>query len=484
MSEPVPAGFRLRPAHDLRRKDAGRVLVGGTPFRILRLSSAGASLLSGWFSGQSVGDRPAHGSLARRLLDAGLVHAEASDDHNHPNSYAPADVTAVIPVHDDPAGLALTLTQLADTSTIIVDDGSDKALTVDHRSGPQLIRRSVAGGPGLARNDGLREVTTPLTLFIDAGVSLSPASLRSLIRQFDDPTVAVVAPRIGVPPSGQSAVSALGRYELDRSPLDLGSEPGQVGPGRRLSYVPSACLLARTAVVQQVGGFDPDLRYGEDVDLIWRLAEEHTVLFFPTAVATHPPRHSLLAFCQQRLGYGSAAGPLAHRHGSKVAPVRSSGWSLAVVGLAFLRRPWLAAAVGAGTAIALAPKLDPLPDPQVEAALLASKGHWWTFRSLCQTSLRTWWPLTAIALLSGIGRRTAFLAASIGWVQRLLDRPANPLVDLALGPIDDLSYGTGVWLGAFRQRSARALLPDLVNWPPRAAKARKREKTSNWVRTK
>ncbi len=478
MTEPLPAGFFLRPGSDLRRRDNGRILVGGTPFRILRLSSAGASLVSAWFNHEPVSDKPAHRALARRLADAGLVYPEARPDEAEQAIGPTSAVTAVIPVHNDPDGLALTLTQLADTATVVIDDGSDQAISLAHRTDHRLIRRATAGGPGVARNDGLQQVDTPLTLFIDAGVVLSPADLRSLERQFDDPAVAAVAPRVTTRSDAGSARSAVDRYEMDRSPLDLGEEPGRVGPGRRLSYVPSACLVVRTDVVRGVGGFDPALRYGEDVDLMWRLADDHTVLFHASAVASHPPRPSLAAFCRQRLGYGSAAGPLAHRHGSTVAPVRSSGWSLAVAGLALVGHPWLAAVAGAGTAVALAPKLDPLPDPQVEAVLLASKGHWWTLRSLCQTSLRTWWPLTALAIFSGFGRRTALLAAGVGWLQRLLDHPAKPVIDLALGPIDDISYGTGVWLGAVRQRSARALLPALVNWPPRSAKSSMSEETS------
>ena len=44
----------------------------------------------------------------------------------------------------------------------------------------------------------------------------------------------------------------------------------------KVSYVPTAALLVRRAALDSVtpgGGavFDPALRYGEDVDLVWRL---------------------------------------------------------------------------------------------------------------------------------------------------------------------------------------------------------------------
>jgi hypothetical protein len=52
------------------------VLVGGSPVRVLRLTSAGARAVAGWFSGVPVGDSATARALARRLLDAGIAHPD------------------------------------------------------------------------------------------------------------------------------------------------------------------------------------------------------------------------------------------------------------------------------------------------------------------------------------------------------------------------------------------------------------------------
>src|SRR5260370_30770258 len=74
------------------------------------------------------------------------------------------------------------------------------------------------------------------------------------------------APR-GRPRAGQTAA---GRYLDARAPVDLGPREARVAPLTRLAYVPTAALLARCSAIVG-GGFDPGLRYGEDVDLIWRM---------------------------------------------------------------------------------------------------------------------------------------------------------------------------------------------------------------------
>src|SRR5262249_60788155 len=81
------------------------------------------------------------------------------------------------------------------------------------------------------------------------------------------------APMVGaaargvLPVTGQNVVS---RYLAARAPVDLGPREARVAPLTRLSYVPTAALLVRCSAIAG-RGFDPGLRYGEDVDLIWRM---------------------------------------------------------------------------------------------------------------------------------------------------------------------------------------------------------------------
>src|SRR5262252_5006687 len=67
----LPAGFAVQLAADVHRSRNGRLMLGGSPPRLLRLTPAAAQLLQpGHFT---VTDR-ASGVLARRLVDSGVVN--------------------------------------------------------------------------------------------------------------------------------------------------------------------------------------------------------------------------------------------------------------------------------------------------------------------------------------------------------------------------------------------------------------------------
>ena len=463
---PLPSDHRLEPTSDLRRLSAGRILVGGAPLTIVRLSEAGTKAVDSWFAGEPVGQDPSHQHLARRLLANGMAHPILGQRTKQP---LPA-LTVIIPVRNDSAGLEQTLASLDGNMAAVVvgDDGSDVPVSIPSAAGVSnlaIIRNEVALGPGRARQQGLAKVKTQTVLFIDAGVEIKPAGLDHLLRHLEDETLVAVAPRIVSPPESH----LVGRYEQRRSALDLGPTPSLVGPGRAVPYVPTACLAAQANALEQCGGFDPDLRYGEDVDLVWRLGKLGDVRYVAEVEARHPPRSTIVALMTQRWSYGTAATPLAERHDDAVSPARLSSWSVAVASLLIAGHPLAAAALAVGTARALQPKIAPMPAVSVEAALLAGRGHWYGGLSMLTALARTWIPLAGLAaLLFPSQRRRIGLTVGAAFTRRVLDGPRQPgpaAVDLALGVVDDLSYCAGVWQGSLRARSIKALKPRFVSWP-------------------
>ena len=71
---PATAGLRLRPDRGLRSRVGGTVLVGGSPYRLMRLGPAGARQVTAWWAGAPVAGPQAVQALARRLLAAGMAH--------------------------------------------------------------------------------------------------------------------------------------------------------------------------------------------------------------------------------------------------------------------------------------------------------------------------------------------------------------------------------------------------------------------------
>jgi len=416
--------------------------------------------------------------LIDRLLGAGVLHPQPRS-----GSVPASRVTVVIPVRDRPEHLDALLASIESTtehcgkpaSILVVDDGSvDPAATaaVAEVHGVELLRLNESVGPAGARNAGLHQVHTPLVMFIDSDCAVTPGWLDDLLGVFLDDRVAVAAPRV----LAVGGLGAAAQYDRSRSPLDLGDQDALVTPGSRVSYVPAAALVARTEVLQELGGFDGSLLVGEDVDLVWRVAASgRSVRYCPAAQVTHPPRLGLGQWCRQRFDYGTSAAALDQRHPGAVAPAACSPWSLAVWSVAAAGYPVLGVLVAGATAAASVQRLQPSGVPSGEAARLAVLGHLGAGRMLARASVRTWWPITlAAAVVSRRARRLALLAIGVSAADALRTRRdgPDPIRFAALTVLDDLSYGAGVWVGCAQERSFGALRPRVMTRPPGPADTR------------
>ncbi|WP_250286836.1 mycofactocin biosynthesis glycosyltransferase MftF, partial [Frankia sp. CiP1_Cm_nod2] len=378
-----PADGVLRLVFDpgTRRWADGQVLLGGSPLRVLRLPAAGARLVGEWMRGQPVGPDPARRRLADRLVAAGIAHPV----YERPRLRL-SDVTLVVPVRDHAAALERLLAALGAAGELGTAGEANKAgggskaggeskagegdaretrkvgeageagelaevVVVDDGSVPPLPRATVRHrrprGPAAARNTGWRRAGTELVAFLDADVRPGPGWLEPLLAHFDAPDVAAVAPRVTSLPGR----SLLARYERARSPLDLGGAAAPVRPASRVSYVPSAALVVRAAALRELRGFDERMRFGEDVDLVWRLVRAGwQVRYEPASRVGHAPRVRWTAWLRQRFDYGTSAAPLAARHGTAIAPVRMSVWSALSWAAVAAGRPRAGLAAAAGTA--------------------------------------------------------------------------------------------------------------------------------------
>lgn len=428
------------------------MLLGGQPARMLRLTVAGARLVAAWRAGEPVGSSVGAQALAKRLVDAGLVHPR-------PEPRAADDVAVVIPAHGRPDVLAACVARVGSCAeVVIVDDGSPVPLAGQKRTSgvlfspaavgeTRIVRRDARGGPAAARNAGLAATSAPFVAFLDSDTLPTPGWLETVMGHFDDPRVAAVAPRVRVP-RGETAIAD---YEAVRSPLDLGDAPGIVGPGRRIGFVPAAALVVRRAALGSSAPFDEAMRYGEDVDLVWRLAAAGwTVRYEPAAVVEHPHRASARAWLAQRAAYGSSAGPLARRHPGRmrhlvVPPAALAPWVLALAG-----RPRLAL----GAALAVTARAVQRGAHRPGLAKLALEGQ---VRAAGQIATAAWRPYAPLLATTRRGRRllAVTLAANV-----LADRPALDLPRHAvLRAADDLAYAAGVLAGCVHSRTLSPLLP-------------------------
>ncbi|WP_369139148.1 mycofactocin biosynthesis glycosyltransferase MftF [Modestobacter versicolor] len=459
----LPDGFVVRLAPATRQRDGGTTLLGGSPFRQLRLSPAARPLLR---DGRVEVTDARTAALAARLLDTGIADPEVS-------LAAPVPVvTVIVPVKDRTDGLTRLLAALrADPGTagcpvVVVDDGSAAPAEVAAvAAGTRLLRHERARGPAAARNAGLRVAGTELVAFLDSDCVPAPGWLARLAGHLADPRVALVAPRITAL-DGDAGSSWVARYEAVTSALDMGPVATRVAPLTAVSYVPSAALLARRAALGD--GFDESMQVAEDVDLVWRLAAAGwRVRYEPAAQVAHDHRVAPGDWLRRRAFYGTGAALLAQRHGPAVAPVVLSPWSAAAWALALTGRPLGLAAAGGvlGTAsVQLARRLGAPGSrpPYGLAASLVLRGTTASGRTLARAVTRHHWPLAlAAAVASRKARRLvaaiAVADATDGWWPH---RQEVGLATFAAGRrLEDLGYGAGLWLGAVRARSGAALRP-------------------------
>lgn len=460
--------FELDPS--ARLNSDRRVLIGGSPVSLFRLSAAGSGIIDRIRSGESLA--PGHRALTDRLVVAGALHPVYEPGHGPTAS----DVTLVIPAFGaDPGRVQELARRTGGARTIVVDDASPTPFP--EVPGIEVLRLGANRGPGAARQAGFEMVTTPFVAFVDTDIDVDRGWLEALLPCFAAESVALAAPRVRPSPAGPGLppiAALLARFEALRGPLDLGPVRGRIRAATRISYVPAAALVCRTAALRTCGGFDPGMRLGEDVDLVWRLDEAGWMCRYEGAVEVrHDVRPTLGAWLRQRSGYGFSATDLALRHPGSVAPVQVSVWSAASWALPAIGLPVLGVVVAAGSTAALVRKLPEMPDRTTQAVRLAGLGHLHAGHLSATALTRSWWPLAlAGALVSRRARKLLLVSVAVPTVLEWwkVRRSLDPVRFAALRLLDDGAYGFGLWRGAWRRRSPAALLPNLTGWPGRAAR--------------
>jgi mycofactocin glycosyltransferase len=452
----LPAGFGITLDRRTRQIAPG-VWSGGSPTRLVRLSRAGRFAMRRLLVG-SVDSRAA-GVLARHLTDAGMAHPCP------PSLSTPLDVTVMVPVRDRAALLDGCLAALGRTyPVVVVDDGSrrpDLIEAVAARHGATLVRRAFNGGPAAARNTGLDHVSTAFVAFVDSDCAADPGWIDQLAGHFADPLVGAVAPRVVSFGDRTGAVTR----------LDLGDQPARVAPNTRVSYVPTAALIARCAALKAVarpaGIFDPAMRVGEDVDLVWRLHDGGwRIRYEPSVQVGHHEPATMRGLLTRRWQYGTSAAPLALRHPRNIPPLVLDPWSTVTVAALLGRRPVVAGAAFAVSVLRTSNELRRHGLPTSDAWRVKATAAAKTWLGLARYATQFASPLLVALMLPGgqrrWGRRAATASLLLGppLVAWAAGRPAfDPIRYATAAVADDVAYGTGVWAGCVKHRTATPLRP-------------------------
>jgi mycofactocin system glycosyltransferase len=383
MTMTIPPGrYVVSPGVDLVPQERGGLMLQETPLRVLRLNQGAFAIIeacrqgfspAGYMAGRD--DRQASPvlSLLDKLCRLRLLEWQPAGD------FTPY-VSITIPVYNRAGEIGECLESLLTLSypedrleIIVVDDGStDNLHEVISRYPVRLLAYPDNRGQSHARNLGVAAARGEIIAFIDSDCVAGAQWLSELTPYFQDIRVALVGGYV----AAYYRKTWLDRYEAAASPLNMGKHLA-IGEAQDLDfYVPTCNLLVRKDAYQGVGGLDEALRFGEDVDLCWKLRKRgHRQLYVPKGPVRHKHRNRLTASARQRFHYGTSEPVLYTRHPEVVKRLPWQPWGLAFwaglvlslwqpVGLGVAGIAWL------GEFFQKKPRLFPQAGPRVYAKIL------------------------------------------------------------------------------------------------------------------
>lgn len=483
------ARYRLAPKLDLIDQGRGGVLLGLQPLLAMRLNAAGFSLLKRLSPTEALSlDDVAAGVPGLSLLQAEAFLDDLARRRLLSRDPAPLQkwpsVSIIVAARGRPAATRACIRSLLSLDyprelleILVVDDASDPPLALALRDlAVSIVRLGRNRGQSAARNLAATEAVGELLAFTDNDCHATPDWLRLLVPHFGDPEIAAVGGRVVAPPSNGSMAA----FEAARSPLDMGSIEGPVGPDEPVAYMPTCNLVVRRDALMAVGGFATDLRVGEDVDFIWRLLRTGArVHYASSGQVVHDHRVRLGALLARRADYGASEGELQARHPecrSTIALPRAN-----LLGLGALVSVWSATTLGVALALValalvsaelvgkrrrLRGLMVDVPADRLVASVL--REHAASFYHFGHHATRYYGvPLVAAGLLWPplLPVVAMLLVVPPAWDHRRI-RPAVSLpAFVALYWLEMAAYQLGVWRGCLARRCWRPLLPR-IRWRP------------------
>lgn len=222
----------------------------------------------------------------------------------------PAAVSIIVVTHDSAPELRRLTGSLRRhlspaPQLIVVDNASsDDSVQAARQAGAEVLALEENVGFGQANNLAVARATAPVTALLNPDVELADAGLARLVERAGAEPVLLVPRLVG--PDGAIEKSAhpipgrLGAFAFAAlgpalpPPLRVRAEPWRSARPRQVGWAVAAALVARTALLRELGPFDPDpLLFYEDLELCLRARERGVrTRLEPGVVLRHRGGHS------------------------------------------------------------------------------------------------------------------------------------------------------------------------------------------------
>jgi glycosyltransferase involved in cell wall biosynthesis len=216
-------------------------------------------------------------------------------------------VAVVVPVYNGAATIERCVRSLLAQDypvdrreVIVVENGSTDDTAAIVAGLPVRLLRSERRGPAPARNVGWRAANAEIVAFTDADCIADRGWLRALAAAYDDAAVGGAGGPIV--PYVHAERSTVERFAETHAPLNSFAAGAEIF----LPDLYTANASYRRSMLAAVGGFDPRLVTGDDVDLAWRvqLRAGARLVWAPDAVVQHHHRSTVRGLARQYRQYG------------------------------------------------------------------------------------------------------------------------------------------------------------------------------------
>lgn len=215
-------------------------------------------------------------------------------------------ISVIVPVYNGAGTIETCIESLLDQrgappyEVLIVENGSTDDTSEVVARYPVRLLHSDQRGPAAARNHGIAHSAGAIIAFTDADCIADPDWLAHLSAAYADPQIVGVGGAIIAYTHAQR--NLVERFSDDQAPLINFIS----GEGEFLPHLYTANASYRRAVLDAMGGFNPHLLTGEDVDLAWRvqLQTGGTLAYAPDAIIRHRHRSSVKRLARQYRQYG------------------------------------------------------------------------------------------------------------------------------------------------------------------------------------
>lgn len=239
------------------------------------------------------------------------------------------EISVIIPVYNDPEGIADTLDSLLEQSlpwsayeVLVVDNGSsDRTVEVindyAHRYADLVflltmknIRSSYA-----ARNTGAARAKGPMLAFLDADVTVGRNYLAAVLNYLTVEGLEYLGCRVEVVPRGGTLAS---KYDaIHAFPTEKYFE--------YYRFVPTCCLSICRELLERLGPFNDRLESGGDTEFSVRAERARVRKGFARDITVrHPARENYASLLNKRMRLGRGAAQLNHLDPIRFAPRRFS----------------------------------------------------------------------------------------------------------------------------------------------------------------